>query len=191
MYLLVGLGNPGLEYDGTRHNIGFAVVDAIAKELGVSFKRGLGDFTIAISKSAGSGIILVKPTTYMNRSGIAVRTVIRQYEILLDDLVVISDDFHIPLGTIRLREKGSAGGHNGLTSVIDYLETNEFQRIRCGIESSSMPQEKEYITDFVLGRFRKSEQAEVLSMIDYARDAALFAATEGFAKAMNRFNTRE
>ncbi|MBI5215736.1 MAG: aminoacyl-tRNA hydrolase [Ignavibacteriae bacterium] len=191
MYLIIGLGNPGLEYDGTRHNIGFAVVDAVAAQLGLSFKKGLGDYQIAISKLVSSGLILVKPTTYMNRSGQAVKTVMKQYIIEPVNIVVVTDDFHLPLGSVRLRQKGSAGGHNGLTSVIEHLGTNEFARIRCGIESSAMPKDKEKITEFVLGRFRKSEQAEVKAMIDLARDAAIVAMTEGFHKAMNKFNSRE
>ncbi len=191
MYLIIGLGNPGLEYDGTRHNIGFAVVDAIGDQLGLSFKRGLGDFQIAVSKLVGSGLLLVKPTTFMNRSGHAVKIVKKQYEIEPNNFVVVADDFHLPLGSVRLRQKGSAGGHNGLTSVIEHLQTNEFARIRCGIESSAMPKDKERITEFVLGRFRKSERTEVKAMIDLARDAAIIAATEGFQKAMNKFNTRE
>ncbi|MBI3193834.1 MAG: aminoacyl-tRNA hydrolase [Ignavibacteriae bacterium] len=190
MYLIIGLGNPGLEYDGTRHNIGFAVVDAVADQLGLSFKKGLGDYQIAISKLVGSGLILVKPSTYMNRSGQAAKAVMHQYGIERTNIVIITDDFHLPLGSVRLRQKGSAGGHNGLTSVIEQLETNEFARIRCGIESSAMPKDMEKITDFVLGRFRKSERSEVKAMIDLARDAAIVAITEGFQKAMNKFNSK-
>ncbi len=186
MYLIVGLGNPGMEYDGTRHNIGFAAVDAIASDAGISFKRGLGDF--AIAKSTSKGLVLIKPSTYMNRSGSAVRVALKQHNIEIPNLVVISDDFHIPIGTIRLREKGSAGGHNGLTSIIDSLGTNEFCRIRCGIANSSMPRDKEYISDFVLGRFKKGEQAEVQSMIEHARDAVLMTVSHGFSKAMNTYN---
>ncbi|TAK60646.1 MAG: aminoacyl-tRNA hydrolase [Bacteroidetes bacterium] len=190
MLLVVGLGNPGTEYEGTRHNVGFSVADAIAEHVGVRFKRGLGEYVVAISKENKRELLLVKPTTYMNRSGIAVRTVMRQFDLDISQIVIVVDDFHLPLGSIRLREKGAAGGHNGLTSIIECLESNEFKRIRCGIASSSLPQEKEYITKFVLGRFRKSEESEVQQMIERARDAAIMAATDGFHKAMNVFNTK-
>ncbi len=189
MDLIVGLGNPGEEYEGTRHNIGFAVVDAIAEKWGVSFKRGSSQYSIARLTGKGEGSILLKPKTYMNRSGSAVQSALSYYGVDRNDVIVVVDDFHLPLGTIRLREKGSAGGHNGLSSVIEHLGTAEFKRIRCGIGIPTMPGNNDAITDFVLGRFRRNEQAEVKAMIERARDAAIIAVNDGFTKAMNVFNT--
>lgn len=190
MYLVVGLGNPGIEYEGTRHNIGFAVVDALASQYHLKFRRGVGEFSSTVLKSPVNSILFMKPLTYMNRSGNAVRTIMKQHNIEVHNLVVILDDFHLPLGALRLRQKGSAGGHNGLASVIEQLGTNEFNRIRCGIASAAMPDDKEKITNFVLGHFRKSEQAEVQAMIKHAGDAVLQIVDEGFEQAMNKYNSK-
>ena len=189
MFVIVGLGNPGSAYEGTRHNIGFAVVDALARKLGVDFRPGRGEFVIGFSGSSEKKIALVKPLTYMNNSGIAVREIVDWYKISLHDLLIISDDFNIPLGAIRMRLDGSDGGHNGLYSIIYQLQSDEFPRMRCGIGSESMPKNKKEMADFVLSPFEKQERETVRDLIQRAQEAALAAATEGIETAMNRFNT--
>ena len=188
MFVIVGLGNPGSEYEGTRHNLGFAVIDALAKKLGVNFRPGRGEFVIGFSNTGDKEIALLKPLTYMNNSGIAVKEIVEWYKTSLNDLLVVTDDFHLPLGTLRMRLKGSDGGHNGLYSVIYQLQSDEFPRMRCGIGSESMPKNKKEIADFVLSPFEKQEREIVQDLIQRAQEAALVTATDGIETAMNRFN---
>ncbi len=188
MQVIVGLGNPGSEYEGTRHNIGFAVVDALAKKLDLTFHPGRGEYLLASSKRYEEEIVLVKPLTYMNNSGMAVKEIVERYDVLLEQLLVIVDDFHLPLGSLRLRLKGSDGGHNGLASIIYQLESDAFPRLRCGIKSELMPKKKKEMTSFVLAPFEHEEQEHVRTMINQARDAAIVTETQGLQAAMNRFN---
>lgn len=189
MHVIVGLGNPGAEYKGTRHNIGFEVIDSLAKFLHVDLMSCESDYLIGTTSYEGTKIAVVKPLTYMNNSGLAVKKVIEQYSIALRNLLVIVDDFHLPLGTIRIREKGSDGGHNGLFSIIEQLKTNEFPRLRCGIANDAMPIDKKEMKEFVLSPFEKENRKMLRKLIQRARDAALIVATSGLKSAMNRFNS--
>jgi len=185
--ILVGLGNPGSEYETTRHNLGFNVIDVLCGRLGKSLRSGKGEYLFASGQVGGKGILLVKPMTYMNNSGDAVEDVLSEYESSPDRLLVVCDDFDLPLGAIRIRPKGSDGGHNGLRSVIYHLMTDAFPRIRCGIRQEVMPS-KHKMVDFVLSPFGEEEQETVNRMVERAADAVIEFATQGIAPAMNRFN---
>ena len=191
MFALVGLGNPERRYTGTRHNIGFEVADNLAIRLHCSFKEGRGEYMFARGSASDVDLLIVKPLTYMNESGIAVSEIQEQFELQADHILVVCDDFQLPLGQLRLRLRGSDGGHNGLYSIIYQLQTDEFPRLRCGIGSSSMPVDKNRMADFVLDTFTADERPTVETMIRNAAEACLIAATEGMTPAMNRFNTRQ
>ena len=187
MYLLVGLGNPGPEYEWTRHNLGFMLIDKLAAEAGTTVKRKDCRSLVGSATIENARVRLVKPQTFMNLSGEAVACVLAKSEI--DDasksLIVISDDLALPFGTIRLRERGSAGGHNGLKSIIDSIATNEFMRLRIGI------QPEHPISDakaFVLDEFRKAQREEVEKTLDKAAEAVHSVLRDGIKKAMSVFN---
>lgn len=190
MFFVIGLGNPERRYTGTRHNIGFEVVDRLAQALRMQFKPGRGEFLIAQGNFRDQPLILVKPLTFMNESGVAVMEIRDQFSARNEDLFVVCDDFQLPLGQLRIRLQGSDGGHNGLYSIIYHLQSEEFPRLRCGIASSAMPADKNQMADFVLDRFAAEELAIVSEMIPQAKDACLFALTDGLAKAMNVFNKK-
>lgn len=185
MKLIVGLGNPGKPYDNTRHNIGFEVIDELSKRFDISLNQAKfkGMFGAGIIK--GEKVILLKPLTYMNLSGESIGAVMDYYDIALDDLVVIYDDLDLPTGKIRLRQKGSAGGHNGIRSTIAHVGTQEFKRIRVGI---SRPQNGMAITDYVLGRFTKEEQLDMEKAVKKACDACEAWVDVPFLQVMNQFN---
>jgi len=187
--IVVGLGNPGTEYDGTRHNVGFKVIDELTRRFEVPVKAGRGEYLFASHRDAGKELILAKPLTYMNNSGTAVAELLERYGASLHQLTVIADDLALPLGTIRVRAKGSDGGHNGLRSVIYQLHSSEFARIRCGIRQGKMPP-KDQMTEFVLSSFEREEQAVVDAMTALAADAVVAFATRGIAQAMSTFNRR-
>lgn len=191
MFFIIGLGNPGSEYEGTRHNIGFAVIDALAETLNVNLRGGHGEYAIGWKETENGKVALVKPMTYMNNSGIAVREIIEWYKISPQDILVVTDDFQLPLGSLRIRLKGSDGGHNGLYSIIYHLQSNEFPRLRCGIASETMPKNKKEMPDFVLSPFQKQEYAIVREMISSAQSAVNVAAANGIETAMNRFNAKK
>ncbi|CUT03387.1 aminoacyl-tRNA hydrolase [Candidatus Kryptobacter tengchongensis] len=187
MIAIFGLGNPGREYEMTRHNVGFMVVDEIAKKLEIDFKPGKGDYLISPGKYKGSEFLLVKPLTYMNNSGIAVKDVVERFKLDLKDVFVICDDLNLPLGVIRLRQKGSDGGHNGLYSVIYHLKTTDFPRLRCGIGN---PEKMRNMVDFVLSRFDDDEIDKLNEMIGQAVEATFCFISDGILTAMNRFNKK-
>ncbi len=189
MYCIVGLGNHGREYTRTRHNVGFLVVDEVAAVSGVTFRPGKGEYWLAQCSLNNVEVALLKPATFMNNSGIAVHEFLEQQEILLDNLLVLCDDFQLPLGTIRLRQNGTDGGHNGLSSVIYHLQTDQFARLRCGIASAMMPAEKTKMKDFVLDQFSESEFPNVKLMVERARDVCISYIEDGIDRTMNRFNT--
>jgi len=188
VFVVVGLGNPSSEYEETRHNIGFVVVDETAKELGIKFHKENSDYLIGIKNYRNQLIALVKPLTYMNNSGIAVKNIIEQYKLPLENLLVVVDDFNIPIGTIRIRRSGSSGGHNGLESIIYHLQTEDFPRLRCGIGSESMPKNKQELANFVLSPFTKSEKEIVKKQVLKARDAVICAYEKGLETAIQQFN---
>ncbi len=185
---VVGLGNPGFEYEDTRHNIGFMVVDEVSARHRWMWQREEEDYLLARSHALDPEVMLVKPLTFMNNSGAAVRDVLERYSIPLTHLLVVVDDFWLNLGTIRVRAKGSDGGHNGLRSVIEHLGTEEFARIRCGIRTEHMPP-KDKMAVFVLSPFEQEEKEKVEKMIDTAADAVEEFVRSGIERTMNIFNT--
>jgi peptidyl-tRNA hydrolase, PTH1 family len=188
MYLIVGLGNPGSQYTWTRHNVGFLVADQIAASLDAQFQAGKGEFWLAQCSLNNVDITILKPVTYMNQSGIAVQEFLERQNIALENILIICDDFQLPMGTIRLRKNGSDSGHHGLSSIIYYLQTDQFARLRCGIASANMPLEKSKLKDFVLDSFPESELPIVETMVERARDACRSYMMDGIDQAMNKFN---
>jgi PTH1 family peptidyl-tRNA hydrolase len=191
MKLVVGLGNPGVEYEKSRHNVGFVVLDRLARRhapaaIARSRFHGLM-IDVQPSESADARLLLLKPMTYMNRSGTAIAEALRFYK--MDpgsDLLVIVDDVALPCGTIRVRASGSAGGHNGLTDIEQRLGTDQYARLRIGIDSPTDIPQREY----VLGRFRPDQLEAIEPALDRAVDAAICWATEGIKPAMNQFNQK-
>jgi len=190
MYCFVGLGNPGGEYSGTRHNLGFDVVDHLAVRLRTAFKPGRGSFNYAVSSFHTNEIVLVKPTTYMNNSGEAVLDIRNRYDVPLERFLIICDDFQLPIGQLRLRAGGSDGGHNGLYSVIYHLKSNSFPRLRCGIASEHTPADKSLMAAYVLAPFSAAERRLADDMIARAGEASLAFVVHGLEKAMSQFNTK-
>ena len=185
MKLIVGLGNPGPRYKGTRHNVGFEVVDELATRASVGFESAPADAIIAKWRRAdGDAAMLVKPMTFMNLSGQAIGELLRYFKIDLADLLVIVDEAQLPLGKLRARMRGSAGGHNGLKSVIAHLG-DEFSRLRMGVGRGDSRRD---LADHVLATFDKDEGAEVARMITRAADAADTFITSGIAAVMNQYN---
>ena len=185
MKLIVGLGNPGAKYAGTRHNIGFAVLDELARRRRLTFESAPTEALIARSRNAGEdAVMLGKPLTFMNESGRAVGELVRYFKIEVPDLLVVVDEVQLPLARLRARPQGSAGGHNGLKSLIEHLGT-EFSRLRVGVGRGDLRRD---LADHVLSRFDKDEAAEVERMTARASDAAEMFITSGIAAVMNEFN---
>jgi PTH1 family peptidyl-tRNA hydrolase len=185
-FLIVGLGNIGSEYKNTRHNIGFDVLDFLAKEEGVSFSEGrLAD--VAQLKIKGKPIVLIKPTTYMNLSGKAVNYWLQQEKINLENLLVIVDELALPLGKLRINPKGSDGGHNGLRNIQETLNTTNYNRLRFGIGNQFSKGKQ---VDFVLGKWTDEEQKQLQERIKIASDAIKSFAYIGLERTMNSFNTK-
>ncbi len=186
MKLIVGLGNPGKEYENTRHNSGFCVMDELAKECQVQIEQKKFKSLIATTRIHGEQVMLMKPQTYMNNSGEAVIEAVKFYHIDLEDILVIYDDMDMPIGKIRLREKGSAGGQNGVKSIIAHLHTQDFKRIRVGIgKDSRVP-----VVDWVLGKIRKEELEDYHQAVCMAKDAAIYSISHSFVDTMSRFNKK-
>ena len=181
---IVGLGNPGSQYKGTRHNVGFDVVDELARRESVGFESAPAEALIAKWRRADGPVLLVKPLTFMNLSGQAIGELTRYFKIELGDLIVIVDEVHLPLGKLRARKRGSAGGHNGLKSVIAHLG-DEFARLRLGVGRGA---DQRNLADHVLSRFEKDEAAEVERMTARAADAAEMFIASGIEAVMNAFN---
>jgi len=184
MKLIVGLGNPGKSYEATRHNVGFHVVDRLARKWAIGVTRRRHEGLCGEGGFCGEKVILLKPQTYMNRSGQSVAGAVAYYGLGLSDILVIVDDTALPLGRIRLRPGGSAGGHHGLQDIIDRLGTSDFPRLRVGIGAAPPGQAVEY----VLGRFPAEQQEEVEAALARAAAAATCWVTEGLDRAMTRFN---
>lgn len=185
--LIVGLGNPGGRYVGTRHNVGFEVVDLLAARAGVRLRRGRLRGVQAEARVAGVRVILLEPRTYMNLSGAAVRAAADYYRVAPSHLLVVCDDVHLPLGQLRLRRGGSAGGHNGLISIIETLGRQDFPRVRVGVGEPPPYMEQ---VDYVLARFGPGQLAAVGAAIARAGDAVETWLAAGIEEAMNRFNQR-
>lgn len=186
-FIIAGLGNPGRKYENTRHNLGFITVDKIAEDNDISvkkikFKSLVGEGVIGSDK-----VILMKPQTFMNNSGEALREIVNFYKVPPENLIVIYDDFDIPIGSIRVRKFGSAGTHNGMRSVIRLLGFDNFPRIRIGIDSTI----KNELIDFVTGGFRKEEVPLLEEAVTNGAAAAETIVTKGIDLAMNRYNTKK
>jgi PTH1 family peptidyl-tRNA hydrolase len=193
MKAIVGLGNPGAKYRGTRHNIGFAVVDELARRWAVAFESAPADALIARWRPADAGpVLLAKPLTFMNASGEATGALTRYFRIDVGDLLIVVDEVQLPLGKIRARARGSAGGHNGLKSIIAHLG-DDFSRLRVGVgrgPEGAGPEGgiRRDLADHVLSRFEPDEKADVERMIERAADAATTFITSGIAAVMNAYN---
>ena len=187
MRVIVGLGNPGSQYDWTPHNIGFLAIDVITERAGIRVTRPESKSQVGVGKLAGEDVVLAKPQTFMNLSGGAVRTLLERYECGPEDLIVLSDEAMLPWGMLRIRERGSAGGHNGLNSIIGSLGTNEFIRIRLGVQPEHPLGD---MADYVLGVMRKPEREIAVQLAQEAAQAVEAILTEGVGKAMTRFNKR-
>ena len=185
--LIVGLGNPGYEYHLTPHNLGFMAVDRLAEDCGVDIAHREAQALTASTEIEGIHVILGKPQTFMNLSGLAVARLLAKYGLSVEDLIVLVDEVNIPLGSIRVRPYGSAGGHNGLKSIIGALGSDEFARVRMGAQPDRPMEDK---VSYVLGRFRKADLETVADMLDQSSEAVRIILKEGVQKAMNRFNRR-
>lgn len=192
MKLIVGLGNPGGDYSGTRHNVGFEVVDEVARRWGLVFRSAHQvEAVVASSPRVADGrdaVILVKPLTYMNRSGLAVCALRRYYRVMLTDLLVITEDVNLALGRLRARRQGSAGGHNGLRSVIEAVTSEGFSRIRVGVGRGDP---RRGLSARVLSRFSADERPTMDEAVDRAADAVALFADAGIDAVMNTFNRLE
>jgi peptidyl-tRNA hydrolase, PTH1 family len=187
--LVVGLGNPGRAYRETRHNTGFFVVEHLYTELNADTIEKNRRYILAHTQFRGSVLYLLMPLLYMNRSGIPVEEVVESYNIPIHDIVVVYDDFQLPLGRIRIRKRGSDGGHNGMASVIESLNTEEITRIRLGILTESIFQRYALPTDYVLSGFDPEEKPAVDAMVKRAGEAVQTIITEDIERAMNIYNT--
>jgi len=186
MFIIVGLGNPGREYENTRHNAGYIVLDALADKAGIQILERKHKGVCGKGMFAGQKVLLLKPQTYMNLSGESVRDAIDFYKVdPTSELIVISDDISLDPGKIRIRKKGSAGGHNGLKNIIQHLGTEEFMRIKMGV--GEKPQGYD-LADYVLGHFTGDDKKAMEEAGKRAVDAIEMIMTEGPDKAMNRFN---
>jgi PTH1 family peptidyl-tRNA hydrolase len=183
--LIVGLGNPGREYEGNRHNVGFDCVDLLAERHRISLDKSQHKARLGMGKVAGRRAILAKPQTYVNSSGEAVGAVARYYKVAPEDVLVIYDDLDLPQGTIRLRPGGSSGGHNGIKSIIEHLGTQAFPRVRIGI---GRPPGRMEPKDYVLQDFSAAEREAMVEVYDRVIDAVETFIREGIREAMNRFN---
>ena len=188
MKIIAGLGNPGRKYENTKHNVGFIVIDILADRLGISvrklkFKALIGEGRIGTEK-----VILVKPQTFMNLSGESLREAVRYYNIASEDLIVIYDDVDLPVGTLRIRAKGSSGTHNGMKSVVYQLQDDGFPRIRIGVGRETGGRD---LASFVLSGFPEEDREKMREAVLKAAEAAECLVTDGITDAMNRYNTKK
>ena len=188
MYIIAGLGNPGKQYDMTRHNIGFHTIDYMADKLNVKVKKLKFKALYGECEIAGEKTLLIKPQTYMNLSGESIAGFAQFYKINPSDIIIINDDISLETGRIRVRPRGSAGGHNGLKSIIYMLESDEFPRVKMGVGA---PKNENYdLADFVLGHFTKEEIPIMEKAIIKASDAAEEIIRAGVSSAMNKYNSK-
>jgi len=185
-FLIVGLGNPGEEYENTPHNLGFMVVDRLAGSHAIRVSRKENMSLVGLGDVAGKRVAVAKPQTYMNLSGPAVKGLLERYELKPDRLIVVYDELDLPWGSLRIRMKGSAAGHNGVKSLIGSLGTNEFTRIRIGIDPGSPVKGEQ----FVLAPFKRAQKQDVEDTVVRAADAVEFILAEGAAQAMTKYNRR-
>ena len=188
MYIIAGLGNPTKEYDNTRHNIGFAAIDALADKYGISVSDVKNKALMGKGVINGNKVMLLKPLTYMNLSGEAIRAAVDYYKIdEKSELIVIYDDISLDVGQLRIRKKGSAGGHNGIKNIIAMTGTQNFMRIKVGVGEKPKGWD---LADYVLGRFSTEDRAKVEEAIGHAMDAAVLMMQGEVDKAMNDYNSK-
>ncbi|WP_024983375.1 aminoacyl-tRNA hydrolase [Brevibacillus borstelensis] len=185
MKVIVGLGNPGKKYEDTRHNAGFIAIDKINDKWGIPVVQNKFRALIGEGRIEGEKVLLVKPQTYMNLSGESIAEILKFYKLTPEDVVVIYDDLDLPPGQLRLREKGSAGGHNGIKSLILHMGTQEFKRIKIGI---GRPEPGRSVSDYVLHPFSTAERSLIDEAADLAAAAAAMWTKEPFVKVMNQYN---
>jgi PTH1 family peptidyl-tRNA hydrolase len=188
MKLVVGLGNPGKKYDGTRHNVGFAVIDELVRGPGVGRFQSRFDADVAEWFEGGEKLLLLKPQTFMNLSGRSVRQAVDFYQIEHADVLVVCDDMALPLGQLRFRARGTHGGHNGLRDIQNHLGTTEYPRLRIGVDT---PGERDEAVDHVLGRFRPSEKPAIQDAVAQAVQGVVLWARDGIEKCMNQYNAKK
>jgi peptidyl-tRNA hydrolase, PTH1 family len=186
MYLIAGLGNPGKKYQHTRHNLGFMVIDELASRLGVSSFKDKSRSLIAESRIDNQKVILVQPQTFMNDSGSAVKGLMDWYKIKADHLILIYDDVDLEVGQLRLREKGNAGGHRGVESVIESVGTTQFARVRIGISREELTGD---VSDYVLQKIPPSQQDKLAEAVVDAAESVESIVSNGLPQAMNKFNS--
>ena len=187
MYIIAGLGNPTKEYDNTRHNIGFAAIDALADKYGISVSDMKNKALMGKGVINGNKVMLLKPLTYMNLSGEAIRAAVDYYKIdEKSELIVIYDDISLDVGSVRIRAKGSAGGHNGIKSIISALGTDQFPRVKIGVGAKPSPDYD--LADGVRGTVPKADQPALQTALEHAADAALCLIEDGVQAAESRFN---
>ena len=185
MYIIVGLGNPGKQYENTRHNVGFNVIDILADEYGISVTKMKHKALIGEGRVGTEKVVLVKPVTYMNLSGESLAEIYNFYKVETSNIVVIYDDIDLDVGKIRIRKKGSGGTHNGMRSIIKCLGANDFPRVRVGV---SKPKPGQDLADFVLSRFRKEESDDVELGLEKAAKAVDVMIRDNIDLAMNKYN---
>lgn len=184
MFVIVGLGNPGVKYENTRHNIGFNIINVLAETLNISVNKIKHEALIGTGFYEGEKIMLVKPQTYMNKSGESVRKIVDYYDVPLEKLLIIYDDIDTEIGSIRLRKKGSGGTHNGMNNVIYQLNNSQIPRLRFGVgRSEEIP-----LRSYVLGKFKTENIESINENIIKSKDATLSFVKEGIDKAMNKYN---
>lgn len=185
MYAVIGLGNPGREYENTRHNIGFNTVDLLADRNGIDINKIKFKSVYGKGRIGNESVLLLKPQTYMNNSGISVLELYKYYKIPIENILVVVDDIDIDFGAVRIKRKGSAGTHNGLKSIIYHLQRNDFPRIKIGVGS---PPPEWDLADFVLSRFQNKEEKTIKESIEVACESIETIIKEDIDKAMNKFN---
>lgn len=188
MYIIAGLGNPTKEYDRTRHNVGFSVIDVLADRMGIDVKEKKHKALCGKGVLEGQKVILAKPQTFMNLSGESIRAMMDFYKVSADEVIIVYDDISLEPGQLRIRAKGSAGGHNGIKNIIAHLGTQEFPRVKVGIGEKPKGMD---LADYVLSRFSKGEQAQMDDAFKEAADAVTMMVTEGIDPAMNHFNAKK
>lgn len=188
MKVIVGLGNPGLEYRSTKHNVGFQVVNELAKENKIKIKEKRYSAIMGRGKILGEDLLLVFPQTYMNRSGDTVGDIVRNEIKSIEDMIIVCDDINLKLGRVRLKKKGSAGGHKGLESIISVLGRDDFARMRVGIATDI---HKGDITKYVLSPFKRNQHKNVSHVVSLAVDSLKCWLEKGMDEAMNKFNIRK
>ena len=190
MKIVIGLGNPGSKYEFTRHNIGFRIIDSLARDMGIEFNKVKSYYSL-ISRGMINNhkVMLVKPQTFMNLSGRAVNRVVSYYKIPLQDLLIVYDDLNLELGQVRIRKKGSSGGHKGIESIMQYLNSEDIPRLRIGIGNPSVNYNFDCVS-YVLSNFNNDEEDKIEEVIQLSTEAVKTIIEDGFEKAMRKYNRK-